>query len=161
MGIIIQIELNCPSFLFLFLLGGCMCLQISNKPDLTTLCLLLMEMSSSDIHIHPCRVALYSVHTNEYIDLHFRPQPEVTAGDDNISAGNKLRRLKMDPREYEWSWGEGGKMMPASHSSVCSVYDRMKFRLHQNKLFSCGTPSCFCEEMSLRISKDETHFIRI
>lgn len=101
MGIIIQIELNCPSFLFFVFIGGCTCLQISNNPDLAILCLLLMEMSLSDIAIYPCRVVLYSVRTNEYIDLHFRPQPEVTAGDDNISAGNKLRRLKMDPREYE------------------------------------------------------------
>lgn len=79
-----------------------------------------MGMSLSALPIYPCRVVLYSAHGNEYIDLHFRPQPEVADGDDNISAGNKLRRLKMDPREYGWSWREvkKKKKMPVSHSSV-------------------------------------------
>lgn len=46
---------------------------------------------------------MYSAHGNEYIDLHFRALPEVADGDDNISAGNKVRRLKMDPRKYSLS----------------------------------------------------------
>lgn len=50
---------------------------------------------------YPCGLVLHSAHGNEYIDLHIRPKPEVAAGD-NISAGNKVKRLKMDP-EYRWA----------------------------------------------------------
>lgn len=36
---------------------------------------------------------MYCAHEgNENIDLNFRPQPEVADGDDDISAGNKLKR---------------------------------------------------------------------
>lgn len=59
-----------------------------------------MEMSLRAVALYLCGIVLYSVHDNEYIDLHFRPEPEIVAGD-NISAGNKVRRLKMDPREYK------------------------------------------------------------
>lgn len=68
-----------------------------------------MGMSLSAVPIYPCKVVLYSAHGNEYIDLHFRPKPEVADGDDNISAGNKVWRLKMDPREYGWAWEEAKK----------------------------------------------------
>lgn len=44
--------------------------------------------------IYPCRLVLYSAHGNEYIDLHFRPQPEVADGDDNISPSNKVVEIK-------------------------------------------------------------------
>lgn len=67
---------------------------------LTFLCLLLYgDVTLSRTHL-PLQVVLYSTHGNEYIDLHLRPQPEVAEDDDNISAGSKLRRLKMEPREY-------------------------------------------------------------
>lgn len=85
-----------------------------------------MGMSLSAVPIYPCRVVLYSAHGNECIDLHFRPQPEVADGDDNISAGNKVRRLKMDPREY-------GRGKTVSHSSVYFVYGLMEIRLRQDK----------------------------
>lgn len=86
-----------------------------------------MGMSLSAGPIYPCRLVLYSAHGNECIDLHFRPPPEVANGDDNISSGNKLRRLKMDARVWT---SERGVKMPASHSSVYLFYDLMKITLH-------------------------------
>jgi hypothetical protein len=59
-----------------------------------------MELSLLAVSIYPYRVVLYSTHGNEYIDLHFMPLPEIKDSDDNIYAGNKVRRLNMDPREY-------------------------------------------------------------
>lgn len=84
-----------------------------------------MGMSLSAAPIYPCRVVLYSAHGNECIDLHFRPQPEVADGDDNISASNKVRRLKMDPRVWMSMRGGGKK-----HSSLYLVYDLLEIRLH-------------------------------
>lgn len=95
MGIIIQVEQN--SFFFW---GGAYVYRYQITPTSLYFVCFFMGMSLSALPIYPCRVVLYSAHGNEYIDLHFRPQPEVADGDDNISAGNKLRRLKMDPGEY-------------------------------------------------------------
>lgn len=90
-----------------------------------------MGMSLSAGPIYPCRLVLYSAHGNECIDLHFRPPPEVVDGDDNISSGNKVRRLKMDARVWmSVRGGESGVKMPASHSSLYLFYDLMKITLH-------------------------------
>lgn len=73
----------------------------------TSLCFISAFMGTplSAAHIYPRRVVLYSAHgMNEYIDLHFRLGQRLLDGDDNISAGNKVRRLKMDPSVR----GEGG-----------------------------------------------------
>jgi len=67
-----------------------------------------MGMSLSAVSIYPSRVVLYSAQGNEYIDLHFRPQPEVADGNDNISAGNKVRRLKNESQRV-WLSTRGDK----------------------------------------------------
>lgn len=107
----------------------------------------------SSTHL-PLKTGLNSAHANEYIDLHFRFRPKAAVSDDNISVGNKVRRLKMDPREYEWLRGDKKIETSVSHSPVYSLYKLMGTKWHQTKPLG--------EDMHASvISKINQHKIRI